>query len=70
MKCYTFEFNSGHLGGLGVVVAKTKKQALKKAQLIVDSNSICEYENVTILTLEDLEEVKMGEGKCLDNGNY
>ena len=67
METYYFEFNSGYIGGLGVVVAKSKKEALMLANEAISKEPLSKQKEP--LTEKDLIQVKLGATVIL-SGDY
>ena len=71
MKTYYFNFNSGYIGGSGVVVSKTKNEAL-----ILANNAILKEgfptgnKPLEKIILEDLIEVEKDSAIIISNGDY
>jgi len=66
MKTYYFTCTSGHIGGSGVVRAKTKTEALLLANKVIETEGI----KGQSITLEDLHVLRPGEAVLITDGNY
>lgn len=71
MKTYYFDFNSGYIGGSGVVVAKTKNEALILANnAILKEGFTRSNKPLEEITLEELIEVNKNSVTIISNGDY
>ena len=71
MKTYYFAFDSGWIGGSGVVVSKTKNEALILAKKAILEQRLETRSGIyNELTLEDLIEVKKESVIITSHGDY